>query len=299
MRKWGIDMQGEVWKAIPGAPAYEASNMGRVRSIDRVVTQRHEYGMMILRKLRGRVMRSVKVGAGYRGVSMRIDGKARRELIHRIVLMAFVGPEPANMQGCHNDGNPANNALSNLRWDTIPSNMADKKSHGTWNGGMKNPAVKFPDDLVDAIRSGRMTYAEAADRGVSCTHFNNILAGRRRAPMDAVKAPARVTTKEQAVALLATGDYTALQLSKATGKSRRAACQALADIRRQELIHVCGWHRLIGGCSSGDMAAIYRIGQGDDAPKPYSDPLEKARRSNEKRRLIRIAADPGLEELAA
>jgi hypothetical protein len=29
------------------------------------------------------------------------------------------------MEGCHNDSNPANNHLSNLRWDTRSANRAD------------------------------------------------------------------------------------------------------------------------------------------------------------------------------
>ncbi len=35
------------------------------------------------------------------------------------------------MEGCHNNGNPADNRLSNLRWDTPANNCADKRRHGT------------------------------------------------------------------------------------------------------------------------------------------------------------------------
>src|SRR4051812_31439367 len=37
-------------------------------------------------------------------------------LVHRLIMEAFVGPRPDGLQCCHGDGNPANNAISNLRW---------------------------------------------------------------------------------------------------------------------------------------------------------------------------------------
>jgi hypothetical protein len=35
------------------------------------------------------------------------------------------------MDGCHNDGDPFNNAVTNLRWDTRSGNLRDKIAHGT------------------------------------------------------------------------------------------------------------------------------------------------------------------------
>lgn len=41
------------------------------------------------------------------------------------------------MEGCHNDGNPKNNWLYNLRWDTHLNNEKDKELHGTRHFGEK------------------------------------------------------------------------------------------------------------------------------------------------------------------
>jgi hypothetical protein len=35
------------------------------------------------------------------------------------------------MEGCHWNGNPADNRLTNLRWDTPAGNAADRERHGT------------------------------------------------------------------------------------------------------------------------------------------------------------------------
>lgn len=74
-------------------------------------------------------------------------------LVHRLVLEAFVGPCPEGMQACHNDGNPSNNCLHNLRWDTAKSNHADKVSHGTMPRGRTHPANKLTEAQVHEIRT--------------------------------------------------------------------------------------------------------------------------------------------------
>jgi hypothetical protein len=55
--------------------------------------------------------------------------KTKYLAIHRAVLLAWVGPCPPGMQACHNDGNPANNRVENLRWDTHAANQRDRWIH--------------------------------------------------------------------------------------------------------------------------------------------------------------------------
>jgi len=50
--------------------------------------------------------------------------------VHQLVLEAFRGMCPIGEEACHYDGNPHNNNLDNLRWDTRISNQNDKKKHG-------------------------------------------------------------------------------------------------------------------------------------------------------------------------
>ena len=53
-----------------------------------------------------------------------------KELVHRLILEAFDKPCPSNMECCHNDGNPKNNNISNLRWGTSKENTQDMIKHG-------------------------------------------------------------------------------------------------------------------------------------------------------------------------
>lgn len=71
-----------------------------------------------------------------------------RVYVHRLVLEAFCGPAPSGMIGCHNDGNPANNVLENLRWDTPKGNAADMHKHGTVMHGTRNHRTKVDEETV-------------------------------------------------------------------------------------------------------------------------------------------------------
>lgn len=74
-----------------------------------------------------------QVGQGYAWVALHDGGKPMRPgKIHRLLAQAFLPPPlPGQTDVCHNDGNPANNRLDNLRWDTHAANMADRRIHGT------------------------------------------------------------------------------------------------------------------------------------------------------------------------
>ena len=57
------------------------------------------------------------------------------------------------MQGCHNNGDPCDNRLDNLRWDTPKNNQDDRIKHGTDPKGERNPSAKLTWEQVREIRS--------------------------------------------------------------------------------------------------------------------------------------------------
>jgi hypothetical protein len=72
-----------------------------------------------------RLLRPITTQYGYQQVN--ID--RRIVFLHRVVLLAFVGPRPANCEACHSNGIRSDNRLANLRWDTRESNVADRVRH--------------------------------------------------------------------------------------------------------------------------------------------------------------------------
>lgn len=118
----------ERWLPIPGWEGYyEVSDLGRVKSCARSVPGRP--GRMINR--RERILTPMVSRDGYLCVALCRDNVRHHTRVHRAVLLAFVGPCPDGMEGCHGDGDSRNNALTNLRWDTRSANTYDKVAHGT------------------------------------------------------------------------------------------------------------------------------------------------------------------------
>ena len=64
-------------------------------------------------------------------VALSVNGKLKSHLLHRLVALAFIGPQPSpKHEVCHNDGNPLNNVPGNLRWGTRSENLYDTVRHG-------------------------------------------------------------------------------------------------------------------------------------------------------------------------
>lgn len=170
-----LAVEVEEWKDIPGFEGmYQASSLGRIRSMPRLVG--HNFGGKKL--LSGRIMALSSLPHGYKVVSLRKDGKTHRARVPRLVLSAFCGMPENGIVACHNDNNPSNNRLENLRWDTYSGNEADKVQAGTSNRGEKNKFAKLNARDVHDIRgrllSGDSGISIAFDYGVSCSTISAI-----------------------------------------------------------------------------------------------------------------------------
>lgn len=117
----------EEWRPVPGYEGlYEVSNLGGVRRIEALVhTVRGE------RIIPGRTLKTAPNQDGYPKVCLSKDNVRKTFFVHQLILRAFVRHENAGEVACHNDGNPSNSTLSNLRWDTAKGNSADAIKHGT------------------------------------------------------------------------------------------------------------------------------------------------------------------------
>jgi hypothetical protein len=94
---------------------------------------------------------------------------------HKLVMEAFVGKRPEGMECCHADGDPFNNALVNLRWDTKTNNSQDKFKHGTQKMGEKHPMSKLTVEKVLEIRQdNRIHRVIALEYGVSQSVISQI-----------------------------------------------------------------------------------------------------------------------------
>lgn len=158
----------EVWKPITGFElSYEVSNLGRIRSIDRVVMRSN--GRIFT--LRGRI-RQTPLVSGYPTVSLSIAGLMQTFYVHHLVAEAFIGPRPIGKDVAHGDGDKKNPALSNLRYATRSENEADKIAHGTQASGSKSPLARLDENQVREIRRRSSESHDNLAREFGCSTFN-------------------------------------------------------------------------------------------------------------------------------
>lgn len=153
----------ELWLPIKGFEGrLEVSNMGRVRSVERVVA----FGSS-RRKVHQTIYKLFDDKDGYKMAG--ISGKAIK--VHRAVAEAFI-PNPENKpQVNHIDGDKSNNRVDNLEWATQEENMR----HASRNGLAKHVAV-IKDD---GEKYFTVTEAAAAN-GVDASCISAVIHGHQK-----------------------------------------------------------------------------------------------------------------------
>jgi hypothetical protein len=99
----------EAWKMIPSYEDYMISNLGRVSS---------KKGNAIAHTL----MSPTNMN-GYKRIKLSKFGKSKTYLVHRLVLIAFIGIDETKSFANHKNGNRSDNRLDNLEWVTAKENV--------------------------------------------------------------------------------------------------------------------------------------------------------------------------------
>lgn len=107
----------EEWRDVEGYESlYQVSNLGRVKSLERVVMNngglQHKYEKIL----------KFNVSRGYHIVHLSKEGKVKAFTVHRLVAIAFIPNEDNKPNVDHIDTNPSNNHVDNLRWVTQHEN---------------------------------------------------------------------------------------------------------------------------------------------------------------------------------
>lgn len=118
------NITGEVWKDISSFEGlYQVSNLGRIKSIERVVYYGDRHHAISEKIKKGTIKdRGKQKGLGYMVVALYKDNKSHMRYIHRLVAEAFL-PNALNKETVnHKNGDKTNNSVSNLEWMTYSEN---------------------------------------------------------------------------------------------------------------------------------------------------------------------------------
>lgn len=158
----------EIWKDIKDYEGlYQVSNLGRVRSIDRVVLQKNGF----LKTIKGKILSPNKCGSlkygGYLFIGLSKESVVKRKYIHRLVAEAFI-PNPNNLpQVNHKDEVKTNNIVTNLEWCSALTNLTYNNRHKTVGTKLKGRIPLTRKEVVmykDGVEIKRFAHPqEAAD----------------------------------------------------------------------------------------------------------------------------------------
>lgn len=172
----------EIWKPVPGWSSYEASSIGRVRSMDRVVEATNGQ----LRPCRGRILKPWIDRKGYYQVQVWAHGIGRTRPVHVLVLSAFAGVRPDWADCCcHNNGDRTDNRPSNLRWGTYSDNSQDRVLHAQQRDqpDRREPAGRQVCPLGHVLREPNLVQSHlrvGTRYCLSCNRARAFLASRKR-----------------------------------------------------------------------------------------------------------------------
>lgn len=106
----------ETWKPIPNYEGYyEASSLGRIRSVPRFGTKKN-----------GSILKPNVKKSGYVNILLSKNNVHKTWRLHRLIAQAFI-PNPENKpQVNHKNGDKSDNRVDNLEWVTVSENMRHK-----------------------------------------------------------------------------------------------------------------------------------------------------------------------------
>ena len=169
----------EIWAPIVGYKEYyEVSNLGRIRSTDRMVKTKWRNGEDGEYFKPGRVLvpkpcsKDKKGHQSYLQVCLSVNNIKKYLMIHRAVAMAFV-PNPENKTTVnHKDGNKHNNRADNLEWVSMRENAL----HSSYVlGSKRNTGVR----CVETGEKFKVMKSAARFAGVSYSAISMAISGKR------------------------------------------------------------------------------------------------------------------------
>ena len=118
----------ETFKDIPGYTGYQVSDLGRVRST------KYKQARFLSTHVNKRT--------GYPTVRLFENNKGKTYEIHKLVMLAFVGPRPDGMCVLHRVSDRTNCALSNLHYGTQSENILQAFDEGSMSNESKRKLTR-------------------------------------------------------------------------------------------------------------------------------------------------------------
>ena len=122
----------EEWKPVNNFEGmYMVSNMGRVKSLDRIIFQKDRSGNISKHIYKGKILKKCTQVNGYETIDLHKNSKTQRYLVHRLVAEHFLEKPKGKEYINHKDNTRNNNIYTNLEWCTQSENIQYAYDNGT------------------------------------------------------------------------------------------------------------------------------------------------------------------------
>lgn len=163
----------EIWRLYPEFDFIEVSTLGRVRTLDRVVSNGKG-----TRVEKGKIMKQWPNKNGYLRVAFRKDSKLVNKSVHRLVAHAFLSNQKNLPEINHKDNNKLNNSVSNLEWCSHKYNIEYREKYGKSSAEVSGCPVYAVN--LDTLEISKFESQREAGRilGIVNQSINSVLKGR-------------------------------------------------------------------------------------------------------------------------
>lgn len=169
----------ESWEDVVGYKGYyKVSSLGRVKSLDRTITNIRG----VKRFIKGKLLKQSVNELGYLRVGLSRDCKMYTKYVHRVVSEAFIKNPRAKSYVNHKNSDRKDNRRVNLEWCTASENVLHSYTHGSSKRAENHPKAVLSNVEVleiDLLLKYNLTHVEIADMyDVKESVINSINRGR-------------------------------------------------------------------------------------------------------------------------
>ena len=171
----------EIWKDYKDYEGlYQASNLGRMRSLDRWVKSKSGS----VRLCKGKILKLCTDKYGYLNVGLWKNNKVKTYLVHRIIAETFL-PNSDNLPCVnHKDENKLNNNAENLEWCSSSYNINfgtrnEKVAEKNTNGKQCKPILQYTLD-GKFVREWKSAKQAEREGGFNQSHITHCCIGERK-----------------------------------------------------------------------------------------------------------------------
>ena len=165
----------EIWKDISNYKGYyQASNIGRIKSLDRYVRGRYN----TMRLIKGKVLKPGITNKGYFAVNIYRIGNHRMLSVHRLVAVTFINNPENKATVNHKNGNKLDNRVENLEFMTQKENVNHAYNKGLHNYNRRK-ILMLSLDNEPLLWFNSLTEASTMS-GVNLSSVSNCCVGSRK-----------------------------------------------------------------------------------------------------------------------